>query len=328
MSPYSGEWDFHLARPRRARQCRMGEPRLDGIHAGRNRRRPQRSNRQHRRSRRLLDRVRDRHRPGRRLVRDVALYPVPRRPVEHRPEPDTDAVAGLDCLSGGDTRYHGALGRPPESIFGCDECARRDECRRRLRWPIDPSTITTSTVRLRAQGAGADVPATVTYDDSTAIATLDPSADLASNTLFTVTIAASVADNSGNQLGTPVTWSFRTAAATGSFTDTTGANSALESRHQTHMSPPSSEARSSSTPPSARILGTSSPYGWSAKSTPGPLGAPRSPVACYRQWALAAYQHHYFGRAIHRVRCNVRRCHVPTRWVRRRSDFRRSMGHR
>ena len=76
------------------------------------------------RSRWLLDVVRDRHRPGRRSVRDVALHPVPRRPVEHRPEPDTDAVAGLDRLSGRDTRYHGALGRQPESIFGCDRCCR------------------------------------------------------------------------------------------------------------------------------------------------------------------------------------------------------------
>ena len=43
---------------------------------------------------------------------------------------------------------------------------------------MDPATINASNLRLRAQGAGSDVPAAVTFAGNTA--TLDPSADLAS----------------------------------------------------------------------------------------------------------------------------------------------------
>ena len=86
--------------------------------------------------------------------------------------------------------------------------------------PMDPSTITDSTFTLRAQGAGADVPATVSYAGTTA--TLDPSADLDTNTPYTVTVAASVTDTSGNELVTADTWTFTT--STGGATDTTVAD--------------------------------------------------------------------------------------------------------
>jgi hypothetical protein len=76
---------------------------------------------------------------------------------------------------------------------------------------VDPATITTSTVALRAVEGGTDVPATVSYTGTTA--TLDPTAALAPSTEYRVTIAASVADPANNQLGTPDTWTFTTAAA-------------------------------------------------------------------------------------------------------------------
>ena len=74
--------------------------------------------------------------------------------------------------------------------------------------PMDPSTITNSTFTLRAQGAGADVPATVSSAGTTA--TLNPSADLDTDTPYTVTVAASVTDTSANALGTADTWTFTT----------------------------------------------------------------------------------------------------------------------
>ena len=85
--------------------------------------------------------------------------------------------------------------------------------------PMNPATIDGSTIRLRKQGAGSDVPASVTYSGNTA--TLDPSADLDFNSVYTVTVAGTVADQSGNQLGADDTWSFTTAPHTFGFTDTT-----------------------------------------------------------------------------------------------------------
>ena len=78
--------------------------------------------------------------------------------------------------------------------------------------PMNPATITSTTVTLRAQGGEADVPATVSYTGLTA--TLDPTADLANGTVYTVNVAASVADASGNPLGgTGDTWNFTTVPA-------------------------------------------------------------------------------------------------------------------
>ena len=83
--------------------------------------------------------------------------------------------------------------------------------------PMDPSTINSSSLRLRAQGAGSDIPATVSYSGATA--TLNPDADLAPGTLYQVTVAGSVKDANGNALGADDTWTFRTQAA--SLADTT-----------------------------------------------------------------------------------------------------------
>jgi Big-like domain-containing protein/purple acid phosphatase-like protein len=86
--------------------------------------------------------------------------------------------------------------------------------------PMDPSTIDQSSFRLRAQGAGSDVPATLTY--SAATATLNPNADLAPGTVYHVTVGGSVKDANGNALGADDTWTFTTAAA--SLTDTMAAD--------------------------------------------------------------------------------------------------------
>ena len=76
---------------------------------------------------------------------------------------------------------------------------------------MDAATITPASVTLRAAGAGSDVPAAVSYAGG--VASLVPNAPLAYNTVYTATVAASVADLAGNQLGTAATWSFTTEPA-------------------------------------------------------------------------------------------------------------------
>ncbi|GAA2721565.1 peroxidase family protein [Cellulomonas aerilata] len=67
---------------------------------------------------------------------------------------------------------------------------------------------------LRAAGAAADVPAAVTYDAATRVATLNPTADLAAGTQYTATLtggAAAIRDLTNSPLAT-TTWTFTTAA--------------------------------------------------------------------------------------------------------------------
>ena len=87
---------------------------------------------------------------------------------------------------------------------------------------MDPSTINSSTIRLREQGAGTDVPAAVTYTGNTA--TLDPNADLDPNAVYNVTVAGTVTDSNGNPLAADDTWSFTTAPHVFGLTDTTTAD--------------------------------------------------------------------------------------------------------
>ena len=86
--------------------------------------------------------------------------------------------------------------------------------------PMNPTTIDTSSVRLRAQGAGSDVPASVSYAGNTA--TLDPNTDLLPGTTYEVTVAGTVEDANGNPLGADDTWTFTTAGL--SLIDTTSAD--------------------------------------------------------------------------------------------------------
>ena len=58
--------------------------------------------------------------------------------------------------------------------------------------PMNPATIDASSVHLRKQGSGTDVPASVSYSGTTA--TLDPNADLDPSAVYTVTVDGSVED--------------------------------------------------------------------------------------------------------------------------------------
>ena len=85
--------------------------------------------------------------------------------------------------------------------------------------PMDPASISSSTLHLRKQGAGADVPASVSYSGTTA--TLTPTGALDPLSVYTVTVDGSVKDLAGNPLGANDSWSFTTAALAFTFTDTT-----------------------------------------------------------------------------------------------------------
>src|SRR5207302_7556431 len=54
---------------------------------------------------------------------------------------------------------------------------------------MNAATITTASFSLRAAGAAANVPATVTLDATGTIATLTPTTPLAAGTVFTATVA-------------------------------------------------------------------------------------------------------------------------------------------
>jgi glucose/arabinose dehydrogenase len=78
-----------------------------------------------------------------------------------------------------------------------------------------PATLTTATMTLMPNG-GSAVAATVTYDQATRRATLDPTTNLAFSTVYTATVkggASGAKDAAGNALVADVTWTFTTAAA-------------------------------------------------------------------------------------------------------------------
>src|SRR2546425_352207 len=70
--------------------------------------------------------------------------------------------------------------------------------------PMASATITTATFPLRAAGAAADVPATVTLDATGTIATLTPTSPLVLGTVYTATVSGTVTDVIGTALGTNV----------------------------------------------------------------------------------------------------------------------------
>jgi hypothetical protein len=77
--------------------------------------------------------------------------------------------------------------------------------------PMDPSTITTSTIFLTNTATSAVVPATIAYNAATNTATLTPSASLPGSTAFTLTVTTGVKDASGNALATTFNSVFTTA---------------------------------------------------------------------------------------------------------------------
>ena len=84
---------------------------------------------------------------------------------------------------------------------------------------IDASTLNTSTFTLR-DANGNSISGSVSYDASKKTATLVPSSPLQPNTTYTVTLAGSIKDTTGNQLGSDYSWNFKTVSIAVSYTVT------------------------------------------------------------------------------------------------------------
>ena len=137
--------------------------------------------------------------------------------------------------------------------------------------PMDAATITPASVTLRAAGAGSDVPAAVSYAGG--VASLVPNAPLAYNTVYTATVAASVADLAGNQLGSADSWSFTTEAAPlSTLTDTSLADFGAGSFSNTYLADGSGGEVILAPTVGAEFGGSSLPAGWSAKPAPWTAG--------------------------------------------------------
>ena len=79
---------------------------------------------------------------------------------------------------------------------------------------MDPASVTSSTIELR-NASNTLIPATVTYNASSLTATITPSSQLATSTVYTVVIiagASGVKDAAGNPLAANYSWSFTTAS--------------------------------------------------------------------------------------------------------------------
>src|SRR3989454_927418 len=79
--------------------------------------------------------------------------------------------------------------------------------------PMAAASITTASFTLRAAGAAANVPATVTLDATGTIATLTPTTPLAAGTVFTATVAGTLTRAPGTAMGANLTWGLTTAPA-------------------------------------------------------------------------------------------------------------------
>ena len=82
--------------------------------------------------------------------------------------------------------------------------------------PVDPTTVSASTITLR-NPSGTLVPAAVSYDAGTQTATLDPAQALADNTIYTALVRAGptgVKDFTGNAMSSDDSWTFTTRAPT------------------------------------------------------------------------------------------------------------------
>lgn len=79
---------------------------------------------------------------------------------------------------------------------------------------LDAVTVTSSSFTLETTSGGTPVSATVSYDSSSLIATLNPASNLASSTQYTATITTTVTDAAGNALASNYSWTFTTASVT------------------------------------------------------------------------------------------------------------------
>ena len=78
--------------------------------------------------------------------------------------------------------------------------------------PMNATTINASSFSLAPQGGAALVPASVSYNAATRVATLTTASPLLANTSYTAVIQSSATSAAGTSVGCPYTWTFKTAA--------------------------------------------------------------------------------------------------------------------
>ncbi len=78
--------------------------------------------------------------------------------------------------------------------------------------PMNAATITAATFSLTPSGGGALVPASVTYDAVTTVATYTTSSALLPNTVYSAVINRAATSAAGTPMGCDFAWSFKTAA--------------------------------------------------------------------------------------------------------------------
>ena len=134
------------------------------------------------------------------VPRQLALHPVPRRAEHERlrttRRASSDVSIGYTAGRGHDAPTIVQRSPAPDAT-GVDPGTRRARSSSASRWTRARSTPRASACA--PQGAGSDVPASVSYSGTTA--TLNPNADLAPGTVYHVTVAGSVEDANGNALG-------------------------------------------------------------------------------------------------------------------------------
>ncbi|MCY7371202.1 MAG: ice-binding family protein [Polaromonas sp.] len=81
--------------------------------------------------------------------------------------------------------------------------------------PMNAASINTTSFTLAPQGGAVLVPASVSYNAATRVATLTTSSALLSNTSYSAVIQSSATSEAGTPFGCPYAWSFKTALVAG-----------------------------------------------------------------------------------------------------------------
>ena len=212
----------------------------------------------------------------------------------------------LGLSTGPDTTAPAIVERTPAP--GATGVARTGNVTVRFDEPLRQESVTAANARLRAVGAGADVPAAVAYADS--LVTIDPDAPLDPNRLYRVTVDG-VTDLAGNTLASADTWTFRTGKLTATLIDTTdadfaaGTTSCLVAGGRVTLAPALAEAFDGSGLPGSwssaswtggggTVGGGSSPSTAAGRSRTHVFG-PGSAVEYVATFGTQAFQHVGFG---------------------------------
>ncbi|MFF4652473.1 Ig-like domain-containing protein [Streptomyces sp. NPDC001380] len=155
----------------------------------------------------------------------------------------TDTVKGVqyaffDAKPGSYTAAYGQDTTPPSVTStapadGAKDVALTTAVRVGFDEPVDPATVTGSTVTLRT-AAGAAVPAAVAWDAAANAAVLTPARQLTADTAYTLTVQQ-IKDTAGNAMASPFTAGFTTGGVPLQTLGSTQAGSQLDDGNANHM---------------------------------------------------------------------------------------------